>query len=118
MPDKKAKVIPAWAERLVVAAIENYVDPEVIAATVAGWRDQVLAKMVAAAKETDNKVDDKIVALVKDALTTCSPEAKFLCDMIMNAEAFAVGVLENAAKATDTKIDDACVAVVKKALLG
>lgn len=113
------KSIPAWAERLVVAAIENYVDPEVIAATVAGWRDQVMAKLAAAAASTENTLDDAAVKLVGEALSgTCSPDKKFLCDMILSAELAAMSVLEAAAKSTESKIDDALVAVVKEALLG
>lgn len=111
-----AKVIPAWAERLIVAAIENYVDAKVIAETMAGWRDQFLAKLAELAKSTDNKLDDAAVALLTEVLTTCTPDKQFICDLIVKGEVNVVGMLQSLAASTETKIDDALVAVVVEAL--
>ncbi len=115
---KKATVIPPWAERLVVAAIENYVSPEFIRETVEGWKDALIAKLREAAKKTATGLDDAAVDLLDEVLGTCSPDKQFICQMILNAEVAAVAFLEAAVTATPTKIDDALVAVVKKALLG
>jgi len=111
-----APKLPAWLEKLVVQALKSYVPPEVVAAAIEQWKAAFCDKIVALAAATDNQIDDRIAASVVAALTTCTPDVAFLCELIEQGEVAAVGLLRSMASASDTKIDDALVDIVAAAL--
>jgi microcompartment protein CcmK/EutM len=109
--------VPAWLQRMIIAAIQKYLPPEVLAAY---WHEMLVAlgawaKTLAA--DTTNQVDDAIAAAIADlALGQCSPSTQVLCDMIEKGEVAVVAFLRAQAARTETKLDDAMVDLVADAL--
>lgn len=108
--------IPPWMQKLILQALKGAVTPEDVAAAYAQAKAMIVAQLRALAQSTANKVDDFLVDKVEQALTQCSDELKFLCDLVEKGEAALVAFLRDVAAKTPNVIDDWGVEVLAEAL--
>ncbi len=108
--------IPRWLEELLIKAVRDFLPPSVIKEAFLSWKNELMTKLKAMAADTSNKIDDKLVDMVDQALSTCTPDSQFICDLIQNGEAALIAKLRVLAASTDTELDDAAVDILEDAM--
>lgn len=108
--------LPRWLEALIIKALKDFLPPSVIKDTFVGWKEDVLAQLRVYAADTSNKIDDRIVDMVDQALSTCEPDAQWMCDLVANGKAVVIAKLRELAASTETKLDDAAVDILEEAM--
>lgn len=111
-----ASKIPGWIEALTIRVIKEYLPASAIAEAFESWKSLFLEQAKAWAADTDNMIDDMVVAKLEAALTTCTPDSQFLCDLVEKGEDAVISLLRGLAAKTETGIDDALVDLIAAAL--
>lgn len=112
-----AGALPAWIERLIIETLKGTVTPAMVASWIFGLKVQLIDELKKLAADTTNQVDDRIVAMVEDALLKCSPDVAFFCDLLKRGRVALVEWLRDKAALTETTIDDAAVDILAAALI-